>query len=491
MLVRHSQRWVLLLLASYYFYMAWKPEYILLILVSTVIDYYCGLKMGGLTEKKQRRPYLYLSLLTNLGILFTFKYFNFFNGSLQDLATYFDWAYEGPTMQLLLPMGISFYTFQTMSYSVDIYQGKLKPEKHFGIFALFVSFFPQLVAGPIERASNLLPQFRKTFTFSREKTTSGLQLMAWGMFKKVVVADRLAVLVNTVYNQPGEFEGVSLLLATLFFAFQIYCDFSGYSDIAIGAARILGFDLMKNFDTPYASRTISEFWRRWHISLSTWFKDYLYIPLGGNRVVKWRWYYNLMITFLVSGLWHGANWTFVIWGGLHGGYLVLALLLARYRQALNTRLGLRLDSWGVKSFDITLTFVLVCLAWVFFRANTVTDSFYILNRIFALRLGDLAYLLEHLYLALPGVNRGEMIGLSAVMEAPSGASLGMTYFGFLLSLSAIFVVVMTESLHRRYNLRRQLQQMPVYARWAVYYGMIYLILGFRSFSTSEFIYFQF
>ena len=316
LLIKHSQRWVLLLVASYYFYMAWKPEYILLIVASTFIDYFCGRKMGSIEEKKKRRPYLYLSLLTNLGILFTFKYFDFFTDSLQGLSEYFHLPYESPALQLILPMGISFYTFQTMSYSVDIYQGKLKPEKHFGIFALFVSFFPQLVAGPIERASNLLPQFHKPFTFDRKKAVSGLQLMLWGMFKKVVVADRLAFLVNAVYDQPGEYEGFTLFLATIFFAFQIYCDFSGYSDIAIGAARILGFDLMKNFDTPYSARNVSEFWRRWHISLSTWFKDYVYIPLGGNRVVKWRWYYNLMITFLVSGLWHGANWTFVIWGGL-------------------------------------------------------------------------------------------------------------------------------------------------------------------------------
>lgn len=491
LLIKQSQRWVLLLVASYYFYMAWKPEYILLIVASTVIDYFCGLKMGALEEKKARRPYLYLSLISNLGILFTFKYFNFFNGSLQDLAGVLDWSYTGPAMQLLLPMGISFYTFQTMSYSVDIYQGKLKPEKHFGIFALFVTFFPQLVAGPIERASNLLPQFHRKFTFDRARTTSGFQLMAWGMFKKVVVADRLALLVNAVYNQPTEFEGFSLFLATLFFAFQIYCDFSGYSDIAIGAARILGFDLMKNFDTPYGSRTVSEFWRRWHISLSTWFKDYVYIPLGGNRTVKWRWYYNLMITFLVSGLWHGANWTFVIWGGLHGLYLIAALWTAKWRHSLNERLGLSLESRPMKILDVATTFVLVCLAWVFFRANTVSDSFYIITGIFGGELADIQQFFYQFYLALPGVNLNEQIGLSSMIELTSGATLGMSYFDFVLACSSILIVVFTEHFHRAYNLRTLLQRMPLAVRWSVYYGLIYLILGFRSFSTSEFIYFQF
>jgi alginate O-acetyltransferase complex protein AlgI len=492
LLIKHSQRWVLLLVASYYFYMAWKPEYILLIVASTFIDYFCGRKMGAIEEKKKRRPFLYLSLLTNLGILFTFKYFDFFTDSVEGLANYFHLPYESPALQLILPMGISFYTFQTMSYSVDIYQGKLKPEKHFGIFALFVSFFPQLVAGPIERAANLLPQFHKKFTFDRKKAVSGLQLMLWGMFKKVVVADRLAFLVNAVYDQPGEYEGFTLFLATLFFAFQIYCDFSGYSDIAIGAARILGFDLMKNFDTPYSARNVSEFWRRWHISLSTWFKDYVYIPLGGNRVVKWRWYYNLMITFLVSGLWHGANWTFVIWGGLHGFYLVSAIWTAKIRSSVNATLGLSLDSKILKTWDIALNFVLVCLAWVFFRANTVTDGFYIIAQIFDGKTGDLFHLIQNAYYALPGVKIGEeQIGLSSIITAASGAEMGLSYYEFVLAVFSILLVVLTEYLHKQRDLRTLLWRMPVVLRWGVYYGMIYLILGFRSFSTSEFIYFQF
>ena len=448
--------------------------------------------MGTIEDKKKRRPYLYLSLFANLGLLFSFKYFNFFNDSIRDIAELLNWSYYGPALELILPIGISFYTFQTMSYSIDIYNGRLKPEKHFGIFAVFVSFFPPLVAGPIERASNLLPQFHRNFSFNREKAISGMQLMMWGMFKKVVVADRLAFVVNTVYEQPGQYEGFTLFSATVFFAFQIYCDFSGYSDIAIGAARILGIDLMKNFDTPYSARTVSEFWKRWHISLSTWFRDYVYIPLGGNRTVKWRWYYNLIITFLVSGLWHGANWTFVIWGGLHGCYLMFSLLTSTFRQSFNHKFGLTLNSPILKVWDIAFNFFIVCLAWVFFRANSVADGFQIIAGIFDFQTQDIIHLAKSFYMALPGVEiAGEQIGLSSPMTVASGASLGLTYYEFILAIISILLVLSVEIVHRTYDLRSLLWKTPVAVRWTVYYGMILLILSFRSFSTSEFIYFQF
>jgi len=320
--------------------MAWMPEYAIILVISTIIDFFCGYKMNSITEQAQKKSYLYLSLISNLGILFTFKYFNFFKTISTDILAQFHIEQALPTFPLLLPMGISFYTFQTMSYSIDVYHEKVKAEKHLGIFALFVTFFPQLVAGPIERSGNLLPQFYKHTKFEYERITSGLKLMAWGFFKKIVIADRLAQFVNYVYNDPYEYQGIYLVTATIFFAFQIYCDFSAYSDIAIGSARVLGFDLMKNFNRPYFSKSIDEFWKNWHISLSTWFKDYIYIPLGGNRVVKWRWYYNLFITFLISGFWHGANWTFVVWGALHGFYLVFSHATKNIRNNLAMRSNL-------------------------------------------------------------------------------------------------------------------------------------------------------
>ena len=333
--LKPKYRWILLLLASYYFYMAWNYKYIVLILISTTIDYFAGINIHRSNNPRTRKALLLVSLVANLGLLFFFKYFNFFGDSINYLFDKINIFYNIPAYHYLLPVGISFYTFQTMSYTIDIYNGKQEPERHFGRFALFVSFFPQLVAGPIERSVNLLPQFRKHYDFDYERVKNGILLMVWGFFKKVVIADRLAEYVNMVYNHPHDFGGLHNMIATFFFSFQIYCDFSGYSDIAIGSAMIMGYTLMTNFRRPYFSMSIREFWQRWHISLSTWFRDYVYIPLGGNRVVKWRWYYNLFITFLVSGLWHGAEWTFVIWGALHGFYLIFAIWTTKLRENFN------------------------------------------------------------------------------------------------------------------------------------------------------------
>ncbi|MEL7195206.1 MAG: MBOAT family O-acyltransferase [Bacteroidota bacterium] len=375
-------RWVLLLGASYYFYMCWKAEYIILIVFSTLVDYFAAGQMARIQEKKKRRPFLYLSLLSNLGLLFFFKYWNFFSGETRALLDSWNIMVDVPTFQLLLPVGISFYTFQTLSYTIDVYNGKLEPEKNLGRFALYVSFFPQLVAGPIERATHLLPQLRKTFDFDYQRVVSGLQQMLWGFFKKVVIADRLAVYVNEIYASPGDENGLALLLATYFFAFQIYCDFSGYSDIAIGAARVMGYDLMENFRTPYLSRSIREFWSRWHISLSTWFRDYLYIPLGGNRVPQVRWFLNLFIVFVVSGFWHGANWTFLIWGALHGSYLVAEILWKRLPFAQFKGIPTRLKN----ILSIGITFHLTLLAWVFFRANSLGDAITVIRSVVELPL---------------------------------------------------------------------------------------------------------
>ncbi|MTI30315.1 MBOAT family protein [Cytophagales bacterium RKSG123] len=488
-LLRHQYRWILLLLASYGFYMAWKPEYIFLIIISTVIDYFCGIKMGNLEDVRRRKPYLYLSLLSNLGILFFFKYFNFFNDTTQFLSEGLGFHYPVPVLEIILPMGISFYTFQTMSYSIDVYYGRLKPEKSIGTFALYVSFFPQLVAGPIERASNLLPQFRKKATFDYNRITSGLRLMLWGLFKKVVVADRLAVFVNEVYSHPHDFQGATLVLATFFFAFQIYCDFSGYSDIAIGAARVLGFDLMKNFDTPYFSRSISEFWKRWHISLSTWFKDYLYIPLGGNRVVKWRWYYNLFITFLVSGLWHGANWTFVIWGGLHGFYLVFDIISKPLRNVLTKRLGI--SNWPSidKALDQGFTFFLVSFAWVFFRANNINDGFYIITHFFDGKwseLKDIFWLLKN-YLLM----KNEVSFSNSIWYIFSEGEMEFNLGQFLALFFAVALLLIGDTFINQGAIQQRVKSQPFAIRWGIYYCLILACVLLGVFEQNEFIYFQF
>ena len=463
-------RWAWLLAASYFFYGYWNPRYLALILLSTLLDYFCGVMMGRTGDKAKRRPYLYLSLAGNLGLLFTYKYLGFFTHAVGGGFGLLGLTAPLPVVELLLPVGISFYTFQTMSYSIDVYNGVLKPEKHLGVFALFVTYFPQLVAGPIERAGNLLGQLNRKHRFDSFYALNGLKRMVWGMFKKVVIADNLAVLVNNVYNHPTDFEGVSLLLATVFFAFQIYCDFSGYSDIAIGAAQVMGVQLMENFNRPYFSKSISEFWKRWHISLSSWFRDYVYIPLGGNRVVKWRWYYNLFITFLVSGLWHGANWTFITWGALHGLYLVFGIVLQPLRTALAEQTRLSRFPDLLKLVRVLTTFALVCLAWVFFRANTVADA---------------VYVLEHM-----------VTGLGNWREIFAGNAMHVLFLDapprlFVVAIASIWLMECIHLEQRHGSITERLARNPAWLRWSVYYGSVVLILLFGNFGQQQFIYFQF
>ena len=327
-------RWIMLLIASYYFYMSWNPELVVLIALTTLVSYSSGLlidRFRNAEGSKAKLPKLFmiLALVICFGVLFFFKYFDFFSESVTSLLRAFSLPVQDITLKLVLPVGISFYTFQTLSYVIDVYRNKIPVEKHLGYYALYVSFFPQLVAGPIERSDNLIPQLRKERTFDYVEGSDGLKWIAIGLFKKVVIADTLSVYVNMVYGNLANYQGLSFIAATIFFAFQIYCDFSGYSDIAIGSAKLLGVQLMKNFDSPYFSKSVREFWSRWHISLSTWFRDYVYIPLGGNRKKLPRVLLNLMITFLLSGLWHGANWTFVVWGALHGFYVVVETLIRR------------------------------------------------------------------------------------------------------------------------------------------------------------------
>ncbi len=371
-----AARWPMLLVASYFFYMCYNPALVVLILGTTIVSWVCSLLSEKTNRKWLKRLYLTLTLIASLGVLFFYKYFDFLSTSITGLI---DKTADPVLLNLALPVGISFYTFQTLSYVIDVYRGDIKCERNFFFYALFVSFFPQLVAGPIERPGNLIPQLNRGNKWNKDDAIKGAKHMLVGFFKKICVADTISVAVNAVYNNAAEATTLSVILATVLFAVQIYCDFSGYTDIAIGCARIMGIRLMKNFDHPYSATTIKEFWSRWHISLSTWFKDYLYIPLGGSRCKKWRHLMNLFIVFLVSGLWHGANWTFVLWGALHGVYQIIGNLTAKPRRALINKCGFEEKSLPVRIFRTVITFALVSFAWIFFRANTLDEAFYLVK----------------------------------------------------------------------------------------------------------------
>ncbi len=375
--LRHRGRIWLLLLASCYFYAVFRPIYILILLVTIIVDYFAGIWIEK-AQGTRRKLLLILSLISNIGFLAYFKYYNFFIENVNVLFGKLEINQHFDLLHILLPIGLSFHTFQAMSYTIEVYRGNQKSERNFGIYALYVMFYPQLVAGPIERPQNILWQFHEYFKFDWELFKEGLMRMAWGMFKKVVIADRLALVVDFCYDNPLEHSGSTLLLATLFFTFQIYCDFSGYSDIALGAAKVMGFRLMENFDAPYFSTSINEFWRKWHISLSGWFRDYLYIPLGGNRVGEARKYFNLFFVFMMSGLWHGAAWNFIIWGGLHGLYLIFAQFRDKH---FKFSLQKYFSSTLVNALNILSTFLLVMFSWVFFRAHGLRNALIILKKI--------------------------------------------------------------------------------------------------------------
>ena len=384
-LIPHKIRHLWLLGASYYFYMCWNPKYALLMLTSTIITYASGLLISRAEQKKNdrmKRIWVAISFISNLSILFLFKYFDFALQNINRVLSVLGIQLIQPSFSLLLPVGISFYTFQALSYTMDVYRHDVVPERNFLKYALFVSFFPQLVAGPIERSSNLIHQISERHYFDARRVSRGLCLMLWGFFQKLVIADRAAIFVNCVYNNPRnpDYYGFIPILATILFAFQIYCDFSSYSDIARGAAEVMGFSLMKNFNTPYFSQNVAEFWRRWHISLSSWFRDYLYIPLGGNRKGTFRKYINLMIVFAVSGLWHGASWTFVIWGMLNGFYQVVGSLTTPIRK----RFFGNEEVFSVRLRRMIVTFCLICFSWVFFRANSTTEALLILKNMIPL-----------------------------------------------------------------------------------------------------------
>ena len=463
----HKFRWMLLLLASCLFYMTFIPVYILILLFTIVVDYFAGIFIEK-SEGHRRKVFLTASIIVNVGALVFFKYFNFINGNMLELARLVHWNYPIGALNIILPIGLSFHTFQAMSYTIEVYRGKQKAEKHFGIYSLYVMFYPQLVAGPIERPQNLIHQFMEEHKFEYSNVTEGLKLMAWGLFKKVAIADRLAIDVNRVYAQPLLYPGLPSILATIFFAFQIYCDFSGYSDIAIGAARVMGFKLMQNFNKPYFSGSISEFWKRWHISLSTWFRDYLYIPLGGSRVAKWRWQFNIFIVFLLSGLWHGANWTYVVWGALNGIYLIFSGLTENVRKRLVAFIGLDSHPGAHKLLRVAITFSLICVAWVFFRAKNIQTASFMLGHF------------ADVFKGFPGIHWFKE-------TAQITARFGMRSSFF----SIIFIVGVEFALLRYARQIHAILQSSTPLRWAVYYSLGFSILLFDMFSNSQFIYFQF
>lgn len=364
--------------------MAFVPQYILILGFTIVIDYFAGIYLERI-EGRSKKVFLVISIIANIGILAVFKYYNFFLGNLDNVFQGFGVDVHLPYLNILLPIGLSFHTFQAMSYTIEVYRGNQKAEKHFGIYALYVMFYPQLVAGPIERPQNVLHQFHAHLPYNKNNLKEGLLQMAWGFFKKIVIADRLAMVVDYSYQNHEQMNGTTMLLATLCYSFQIYCDFSGYSDIGIGAAKVMGFDLMKNFNSPYLSTSISEFWRRWHISLSTWFRDYLYIPLGGNRVNKSRAYLNIFIVFLISGLWHGANWTFIIWGALHGLFLIIENLFSSKQTNTDVALKTRYLNTSLK---VIFTFSLITFSWIFFRSSTLSEALAIIHKVTLISVHD-------------------------------------------------------------------------------------------------------
>ncbi len=486
-LVRRSMAGqTLLLAASLYFYACWNPWYLGLILFSVAATWLGALTLEGRTAG-QKRAVVAVVVLANLGILLFFKYSDFLCDSLDWLSSWLGGRQDDesvlPRFSVLLPVGISFYTFQALGYMIDVYRGDVAAERSFVTYALFVTFFPQLVAGPIERSYNLLPQFKENHPFDYNRVTSGMRLFAYGLFKKVVIADQLALYVDPIYGVPAAATGLALLLATFFFAFQIWCDFSGYSDMAIGVARILGFNLMKNFDRPYTATSIVEFWRRWHISLSTWFKDYVYIPLGGSRCGRLRHSINLMTTFVVSGLWHGAAWHFMAWGLAHGLLQVVGVNTAKARRKLRQWMRLETEAGvltGWRTLQMLGTFVLVVLAWMLFRANSMADVALIWSKLLAApqELGTTFALLRE-------------EGLKAVAYQVFGFNTLTPRFGTWMALAGmmnILLLFLVDWLGDR--LPFGLGQFSLPVRWTCYVGLAVMVLCNLS-SPSEFIYFQF
>ncbi|MBX3254706.1 MAG: MBOAT family protein [Chitinophagaceae bacterium] len=452
---------ILLLIASYFFYACWDWRFLFLLMFSTLLDYFTGLKLDQVTNRRNKKIWLWISITINLGFLVFFKYYNFFIDSFAQMFSAAGLHFSPITLNIILPVGISFYTFHGLSYVIDIYNGKIKSEKSFVDYAVFVSFFPLLVAGPIERASHLLPQIKKERTFDYGRAVDGLRQILWGLFKKIVIADQCATYANLIFNSPEDFTGSTLIIGALFFTFQIYGDFSGYSDIALGTARLFGIELLRNFAFPYFSRDIAEFWRRWHISLSSWFRDYLYIPLGGSKGGTWMKVRNIFIIFLVSGFWHGANWTFILWGALNALYFLPLLLSNRNRVNLEIVAAGKTFPTFREAFNIAITFTLTVFAWIFFRAEDIGHAFGYISRIFTAPFFPVT-VFEGIYQAL-------------------GAAVVIVFF----------MLIEWKGREQQYAIAKLGFTWSRPWRWAFYSFIIFLIGMFMETNEMPFIYFQF
>lgn len=451
---------ILLLLSSYFFYACWDWRFLFLLMFSTLLDYFTGLKMQDANNQKRKRFWFWLSVAVNLGFLGIFKYYNFFAESFAETISYVGLQVNPWTLKVILPVGISFYTFHGLSYVIDIYKGRIKAESNVVDYAVFVSFFPLLVAGPIERATHLLPQIKKRRTFDYTKAVDGLKQILWGLFKKIVIADNCAEFANQIFNNSADQSGSNLALGAIFFAFQIYGDFSGYSDIAIGTARLFGIDLLRNFAFPYFSRDIAEFWRRWHISLSSWFKDYLYIPLGGSKGGNWMRIRNTFIIFIVSGFWHGANWTFIVWGALNALFILPSIIMKTNRNNLETVAQGNLLPTVKEFFQMTITFTLAVFAWIFFRAENITHALSYISGIFSKSLFSIPTITPHFPVLI------------------------------IIILIIIFTIIEWLGREQQYAIAMLGTKWKSPLRYAMYYAIIIAIFWFAG-KDQQFIYFQF
>lgn len=461
-ILKHKYRWVLLLFASCIFYANFIPSYLFILFGIILIDYFSGIFIEK-SSGHRKRLFLLMGVIPPVLVLFIFKYFNFFNTNFAELASFLNWNYSLESLSLLLPVGLSFYTFQSLSYIIEVYRGKQKAEKNIGIYALYLLFYPQLVAGPIERSQNLIHQFYEEHNLDIPRLISGLQIMLWGFFLKVVIADRSSMIVNSIYNNVHLYSGMPLIIATYLFAFQIFCDFAGYSLIAIGCARVMGFKLMDNFKRPYFAKSIPEFWNRWHISLSTWFRDYVYFPLGGNRTTKIKTLRNLVIVFLISGLWHGAAWTFVIWGALHAFYMVISVSTEKHRAKIAKKIGLNKIPTIHNLIRILITFNLVAFGWIFFRANSLSDAVYIITHLFS-------------NLNLDFITNAAILG---------------GRINFLIVLICILIMEIVHYMQEKTGIRPLFYRINPYLRAIIYILVMLIILLFGVFTSTKFIYFQF
>ncbi|MCV9932235.1 MBOAT family protein [Flavobacterium sp. LS1R47] len=451
---------ILLLSSSYFFYACWDWRFLFLLMFSTLLDYYTGLKMDDTESKKAKKVWFWLSICINLGFLGVFKYYNFFAESFAEAVSNLGLQVNPWTLKVILPVGISFYTFHGLSYVIDVYKGRIKAEKNFIDYSVFVSFFPLLVAGPIERASHLLPQIKKKRVFNYEQAVDGLRQILWGLFKKVVIADLCAIYANTVFNDSANYSGSTLLVGAILFTFQIYGDFSGYSDIALGTARLFGIDLLRNFAFPYFSRDIAEFWRRWHMSLSTWFRDYLYIPLGGSKGGMWMKVRNTFIIFIVSGFWHGANWTFIIWGFLNALYIMPSIIFNTNRNNLDIVAQGKYFPTSKELISMMITFSLTVFAWIFFRSESIEHAMTIITKIFSKSLFSIPYF----------------------------SSIGLTPSLILLLIA--FLIIEWIGREEQFAIAKFGLRLPKAIRWGFYYAIVFTIFYFAG-SEQQFIYFQF